>query len=149
MDIVDLHDMYEEYREEYDALFDETLPEMEFDGKKLIECLKNQIPLMVRWEVMSKKLNYLFDEAELLSDELYAKAFSSAFTSEKYREISTTEAKEKAKADKHFQNARRLLNQIRHVRDEAKGILETVQSRKYIVNGMVSSITAGVENTIL
>lgn len=148
MDYFELKDEFEAQTLKYDALFDSTLDDMEFDSRMLKEALKCQMSLMVQWEVMTKKFNYLYDECEVLVDEEYGNALKLAMK-DKYREITISEAKEYAKANATYKTVRRLMNKIRHSRDESRGLLESVHSRKYIMNNMVQSIVASVENHIL
>lgn len=148
MDYFELEELFEKAVMEYDETFNETLPEMELNNIPLKKALQNQVTLMLKWEIISKRLNYLFDEAEVLEESVYAHALKSAMH-DKYRDVSYSEGKEYAKTDNAYQNIRRLKNKIRNYRDEARGILETVHSRKYILNNMTQSIVAGVENNIL
>lgn len=138
---------YDKTVKEYDKLFDETLPEIELKGK-VIEQLTHQVTLMIQWEVMTKRLNKLHDDCIILAEDEYGRALQTAMR-DKYREVSISEAKEYAKMDDGYKNSRKLLNKIRHVRDEARGILEVIHSRKYILNNVVQSITADAENYIL
>lgn len=138
---------YDKTVKEYDELFDETLPEIELKGK-VIEQLTHQVTLMIQWEVMTKRLNKLHDDCIILAEDEYGRALQTAMR-DKYREVSISEAKEYAKMDDGYKNSRKLLNKIRHVRDEARGILEVIHSRKYILNNVVQSITADAENYIL
>jgi hypothetical protein len=148
MDIIEISDQYDKASVLYDSLFEESLPIIELDGDLLKNALKNQMTLMIRWEVMTKKFDYLFNEVEVIVDEEYALAFSDAFK-DKYREISTTEAREKAKTGTSYKTAKRLQNKIRSHRDECRGLLEVVNSRKYTLNNMTNALVAGVHNTIL
>lgn len=148
MDYFEIKEAYEKQCTSYDVLFDSTLTEMEFDGRQLKEALKSQMALMVQWEVMTKRFNYLFDECELLVEKEYADALKKEMT-DRYREVSISEAKEYAKGSATYQHARRLLNEIRNSRDESRGLLESVHSRKYIMNNMVQAIVANSENHIL
>lgn len=149
MDVIELNDQFDEASKIYDELTEESLPMIELDGVTLKEALKTQMPLMIRWEIMSKKFDHLFNEAELIVDEAYGDAIGNAYKIEKYREISTTEAKERAKGDPAYKTAKRLMNKIRHSRDECRGILEVIVSRKFLLNNLTNSITAGVDRTIL
>lgn len=149
MDVISLGDAFEEESKVYDELAETSLSLIELDGVTLKEALKTQMPLMVKWEIMTKKFDHLFNEAEILVDEAYGYALGNAYKAEKYREISTTEAKERAKADPTYKTAKRLMNKIRHSRDECRGIMGVVDSRKYILNNMTNAITAGMDRTIL
>lgn len=148
MTYFDLVDEYEKNVEVYDELFNATLPLMEMDNHVLKEALKVQIELMVQWEIMTKKFNYLYDECEIISDDEYGQALKAAM-GDRYREVSISEAKEYAKTNSAYKNARRLMNKIRNSRDECRGLLEAVHSRKYIMNNMVQAIVAGVDSQIL
>lgn len=148
MTYFDLVDEYEKNVEAYDELFNATLPLMEMDNHVLKEALKVQIELMVQWEIMTKKFNYLYDECEIIADDEYGQALKAAM-GDRYREVSISEAKEYAKTNNAYKNARRLMNKIRNSRDECRGLLEAVHSRKYIMNNMVQAIVAGVDSQIL
>lgn len=146
--IAEISGLIEEYGAEYDALFEETLSEIELDGQVLQTALKKQVTLLVKWELMSKKMDFAYNQCELLSEEAYAKAFKEAMF-DRHRDVQTTQAKEIARSDKDYIDARKLLNVLRNMRDECRGILETVNSRKYILNNIVAALTHGVDHTIL
>ena len=148
MDIIDIKDKFDSLVKSYDDLYDDLSKQIDFDNKKVLEVLKNQIPIMIEWEVMSKQFNYLYDQVELVEDKTFASALSVAMNN-KHRSINISEGKETAKADPSVITVRHVKNQIRHMRDECKGILEVVHSRKYTLNNIVNALVANVENTIL
>lgn len=148
MDYFEIEELLNSAIEQYDALFNETVDAMSLDKIPLADALKEQVPLMIRWEIMSKKFNYIYDEAELLEDSEYANALKKAIT-DKYRDVSYNEAKEYAKGDKAYINVRKLRNKIRSYRDECKGLLESVHSRKYILNNMTQAMVASVDRNII
>lgn len=148
MDYFELLEAFEAQVVKYDELFNTNLDDMALDNRILKEALKSQMSLMVQWEVMTKRFNYLFDECEVLVEEEYANALKAAMN-DKYKEIMISEAKEYAKSNPTYKTVRRLQNKIRHSRDESRGLLEAIHSRKYIMNNMVQSIVANVENHIL
>lgn len=148
MDILDIKKEFNSHQRKYEELFDKLLPEITMDGNLLSHLLKNQTPLMVEWEVMTKKLNYLFDECERILDVAYAEAIKVAMH-DKYRDVSISEAREYAKCDAAYKVARQTMNEIRHIRDECRGILESVISQKYVLNNLTNALVAGVDKTIL
>lgn len=149
MDIIDIKKDLNKLTSDYDSLFDETLGFVSLESKTLKEALKDQVELMIKWEIFAKSTDKLFNNAEVVIEETYADAIDKSFKSEKYKEMTLSEAKERAKLDPAYKTARRILNDVRSLRDETRGILEVVTSRKYILNNMSNAIVAGVENTIL
>lgn len=149
MDIFDLQERFDKLDLQYGVLFEETLDEIAIENKVLKNALKSQMTLQIEWESMAKLWALLYDDSETLSDEEYAHAYTAVFNGEKYREISTTEAKERAKANPAYKNLKLLQNKIRHKRDECRGILDAVHSRKYILNNMTQSLISNVDNVIL
>lgn len=132
----------------YEQTYNDTIDTVSLDGVILKEALKNQIDLQLSWEVIVKRINKTYEMCELEVENCYAAAVSSEIRNA-YKSVSITEAKEFAKADVEYQEARRLLIDIREVRDEAKGILSTVESRKYILNNITNSVVASVETHII
>ncbi len=145
---MDIEKELESLEEAFNKLFDEAIDMLELNGRTLKEALVTQLPMQIQIEVIVRRLYYLYDETELEVDAAYAKALQSEMK-DSYRDVSISEAKEYAKADQTYKDFRRLLNRVRKVRDEAKGTLEVINSRKYTCNNLTNSIVAGVESTIL
>lgn len=148
MDVIDIQNRLATLEAEFNTLFNDTLPLFDLSGNTLKACLINQLPMQVEWEMMVRKLSYLFDECEMEMETAYSASFKNEM-SNVYVKVSTTEAKEFAKADPTYQSYRKALNKVRQVRDEARGCLETVMSRKYTCNSLTNAIVAGVDSTIL
>lgn len=149
MDIIDINKRLTDLETEYDALLEETLPLMQLDDKMLKDALKEQVILLLQWEMFVSKAKLLYDDSDVVSDETYSAAIQNVYKSEKYRELSVSEVKDRAKADKAYVTCRKIQNQIRALRDESKGILETVVSRKYLLNNMAEAVIASAQNTML
>lgn len=139
---------YEELLEIYEASYKAAEPLIILDGVILKEALKNQIELQLDWELIVKRFNKVYDLCELEAESAFATAISKELR-DGYKNTSITEAKEFAKADKTYQTAKRLLIEIRETRDEARGILDTIQSRKYILNNITNSVVSSVETHII
>lgn len=132
----------------YEQTYNDTIDSVSLDGVLLKEALKNQIDLQLAWEVIVKRINKTYELCELETESAYAAAVSAELKNA-YKTVTITEAKEFAKADSDYQDAKRLLIDIREVRDEAKGILSAIESRKYILNNITNSVVASVENHII
>lgn len=132
----------------YEKTYEETVDMVSLDGSVLNEALKNQVTLQLSWEMIVKKLNKVYDSCELAVDSCYAAAVSAELRNA-YKSVSITEAKEFARANIDYQDAKKLLIDVREVRDEAKGILNTIESRKYILNNITNSVIASVDKHIV
>lgn len=132
----------------YEKTYEETVDMVSLDGSVLKEALKNQVTLQLSWEMIVKKLNKVYDSCELAVDSSYAAAVSAELRNA-YKSVSITEAKEFARANVDYQEAKKLLIDVREVRDEAKGILNTIESRKYILNNITNSVIASVDKHIV
>lgn len=148
MDIIDISDKFDKLKEDYEELFKDTEDLVEINHKKIKTALKDQIVIELNWELMAKKLSNLYDLCEVEVDSSYSDAIKNAM-SDRYKEVTFTEAKVYAKADPSYKSAVRLMHDIRHIRDECKGILESVKSRKFILNNLSNLIVAGSENHII
>lgn len=148
MDISQIQTRFNDLSSKYDALFDETADLMELNETVIKTAIKDQISLEMQWELMAKKFNHLYDQCELEVDSSYSDAVRDAM-SDKYKEVTFTEAKVYAKANPAYRTSVSLLNDVRHIRDECKGLVETVKSRKYLLNNLTNLIVASSENHIL
>lgn len=148
MTLDDIKQQLAEVEESFEELFEESIDLVSLQDKTLKEALKTQLPLQLQLEVIVRRLFFLYDQAEIEMDESYSIAIAQQMKNS-YRDITFTQAREYAKADPDYKSARQLLAKIRKTRDEAKGCLEVVNSRKYTLNNLTNSIIAGVENTIL
>jgi hypothetical protein len=132
----------------YEQTYNDTIDSVSLDGVILKEALKNQIDLQLAWEVLVKRINKTFELCELEVESTYAAAVSAELKNA-YKTVNITEAKEYAKANPDYQDARKLLIDIREVRDEAKGILSAIESRKYILNNITNAVVASAESHII
>jgi len=139
---------YETFVDEFDRVYKETLPLVAIDGVLLKEALTNQVTLQLKWELLTKRINRIFDAAELEAETAYSEAISKELR-DSYKSVSISEAREYAKSDEAYKSFRRLMIEIRQVRDESRGILETINSRKYILNNITNAVVASVTNHII
>ena len=148
MDIVEISTRFDSLKSDYESLFEETADMIELDTKQIKDALKNQLLLEVNWELMSKKLSHLYDQCETEVESAYSDAVKDAM-SDRYKEVTFTEAKVYAKANPTYKASVSLMHDIRHIRDECKGLESVVRSRKYILNNLTNLVVAGSENHIL
>tara|TARA_B100000700_G_C15049568_1_gene859591 strand:- start:2140 stop:2586 length:447 start_codon:yes stop_codon:yes gene_type:complete len=148
MKIEDITKDFDDYVKEHDEALEEAEEQIDFEGKRLKTVLTNQLKLQMRWEILTKRITKIYDICEYVMDLSYNSSLSKELK-DSYRQNTITEAKEFAKADETYKKARRLLIEIREVKDEAKGVLEVVNSRKYLLNNITNAMVASVEDTIL
>ena len=146
--IQQIEKMFDDTKQIHEDTFKETEKNIDLNGMVLKEALKNQVDLQFQWEVITKKLSKLYDICELEAETAYAEAIS-AELKDRFKSYSISEAREFAKANKTYIQFKRLLIEIKEVRDEARGVLSTVESRKYILNNITNGLVASVDKTIL
>lgn len=148
MKISDIEAALEDYLKLYDATVNDTLPLVEIEGVTLKNALTTQITLQLRWESLAKKISKIYDVCEFMVESAYADAVSKELK-DSYRNTSISEAREFAKADATYKDAKRVMIEAKVIRDETKGILDTIQSRKYILNNITNCVVASSENHVI
>lgn len=144
----ELERRFNNLKKQCDDLYDETIEAIALDGKPIKTALKEQLRLQVEWEILCAKVGKVKNLSEENKEDVYAKAIS-VYINHSHRTYSITEAKELAKSDPNFRNARIFHVDVLELYDEVRGLLETVHSRKYILNNFSNLIVATSENTIL
>lgn len=139
---------FDTIKEKYQQLFDELIDQIEIDNKLVKNALKEQIPLQLQWELLHKEIANLYNLVETKVEESYNEAVADEL-SDGYRKMTYSEAKSYAFADQDYKEAKALLIEVQRIRDEIKGILETIHSRKYILNNLSNLIVAGSQDQIL
>lgn len=139
---------FDTIREKYQDLFEELLDQIEIDNKLVKNALKEQITLQLQWELLHKEIANLYNLVETRVEEAYNEAVTNEM-SNGYKKVTYSEAKSYAFADQSYKEAKALLIEVQRTRDEVKGILETIHSRKYILNNLSNLIVAGSQDQIL
>lgn len=132
----------------FDEEYEKAESAIDLNSMKLKEALISQLPLQLKWEAITKKANWLFDLVEYEVDNAYANAMSKELK-DSYRSTTITEAREFAKIDKTYIKWRKVLAEIRYLRDECRGVLEVITSRKYVLNNISNTVIGGVENHLI
>lgn len=148
MTLNDVENSLDALSKEFDELFEEIIPLVSLEDKTLKEALKSQLPMQLQLESISKKANYLYDNAEVSLEDAYGNAVRHEM-SDGYRSVTIAEAKTYAYANKEYKHAKRITIKAKRLRDEIKGCLSVVETRKYTCHSLTNAIVAGADNTIL
>lgn len=148
MDLSAIEKKIEAMESRYESIYEDVINKISLDGRIITTALKEQAELQVTWELFTKNVSNLCDLIEHKCEVAYSEAIQRE-VKDSYRSTTITEAKEFAKADSDYKNLKVLLYRTRLVRDESKGILETINSRKYILNNLSNLVVAGMDNHIL
>lgn len=132
----------------YDSMMETVEKDITLDNIKLSDALKNQLTLQMRWDSLYKKVSYIYDMAQFLVEQSYSDAVGTELKGS-HRISTITEAKEFAKSNSDYKKCKRFMIIVQGVRDEVKVVVETINSRKYILNNLTNSIVASVDDTIL
>jgi hypothetical protein len=137
----ELDKQLESYLEDYQDL-------MLLEHVKLKDALKNQVELQLVFETVYSKARKLQSFIEEEVENAYAEAIKNE-TNKNYRDVSISEARESAKTDTIYRKYRRLNIEATGLVHDSKAALETVTTRRYVMNNMTNAITSATENTIL
>ena len=148
MDLSAIEKKIEAMESRYESIYEDVINKISLDGRIITTALKEQAELQVTWELFTKNVSNLCDLIEHKCEVAYSEAVQRE-VKDSYRSTTITEAKEFAKADSDYKNLKVLLYRTRLVRDESRGILETINSRKYILNNLSNLVVAGMDNHIL
>lgn len=135
-------------REEFDQLYEKALDEIAIDGKRIGDAMKEQIVLCMLWETFLRKIEHFCSVLEYHATEAYSAAVSKELQ-DGYKKTSISEAKEFARADKTYKYYSAVLLEAQRIKGEAKAVVETITSRKFILHNMSNLIIADQENHIL
>jgi hypothetical protein len=138
----------EDLNETFESYFTEFEQEMLIESVKLKDALTSQVKLQLVFETFCSKAKKLQSFIEEEMDNAFSEALIK-ITSDNYKDIKISEARETAKADIAYRKYRRLNIEATGLVNDAKAALETVTTRRYVMNSMTNSIVASVENTIL
>ena len=147
--------LYQDYKKQVEDLneklneyYDEYLEDMTIDNVRLKDALKSQVTLQLVFESFYAKTKRLQGLIEEEMENAYSVAITEQ-TSNNYRDVSISEAKEAAKGNRMYRLYRRLNIEAKALVSDANATLETVTTRRYVMNNMSNAIIASVENTIL
>lgn len=135
-----------ELHTEFDDKFDEG--DIEIDGKILINSLKEQINIQLKWEKFSAKVQYELDKQKSLAESAYTKAYTKAI-SDKHKIVSSTDAKNIASSDDDYIDHKKLENKFRRIRNETNSVCQTIESRKYILKDISATVINQCESYII
>jgi hypothetical protein len=121
---------------------------MALENRMIGECLADNITFQLKWEKLHNQAQELCYEAEMRMDEFYSEAFTNLLRNED-REWSTTEAKIMAGCDNKYLKFKKLLNKAKKIRNATASMLETCNSRKFILKDLSALVINGGEKYIL
>lgn len=148
MTLNDIENTFSSLEKQFDELFDEIIDNVSLDDKTLKEALTTQLPMQLQLESLAKKAAYLYDNMEVALDDAYGQAIKEEM-SDGYRSVTIAEAKAYAASNTNYKHAKRMMSKVRKLRDEIKGSLSVIDSRKYTLHSLTNAIVAGVDRTIL
>ena len=148
MDFLDIKNLYEELKQivEKETTKDESIVPIE--NCMISEALRNQVALQIKWERIYSKINWINKEAELQYETYFSESYYNVMTNSD-RKWSTTDAKLVASRDESYIRAKRLYNEIESLKREVSGILNVLESRKYILKDYSNQIINGSDRYIL
>jgi hypothetical protein len=148
MKIQDIQTKFAALQARFDQLYEDTVDDISVSDKVLKEALSTQVDLQLQWGMFGKNLSHLHDICEMEVEAAYATAVGREMK-DGYKSVNISEAKEYAKADADYKAAKRLLIDIRQLRDNTREINEAIISRKYVLNNITGAVIASAENHMI
>jgi len=139
---------YEKLDSRFDEFLEEYTEQISIENKKLKVALVEQVNLQTIFGSMVSKVKSLKDSVEYYVDETHSEAMNAELRNS-YRSVTVTEAKSVANSNKMYRKFSNLLVRVSGLMYDVDSSLETVTTRKYILNNMSNAIIASVENTII
>jgi len=143
-----IEDSLDELNEYMQSEMDDIEKNVSIDSKMLDECLKEQLPLQLKWERIVAELSIVYSEAKQIADNSYSEAFKKSGENS-YGDIPTTDKKYSAACSKKYQKYKGIENKASGLKKRAESVLKTVESRKYILKDLCAAVINGVEKNII
>jgi hypothetical protein len=134
-----IEEKLQSYKVEVEELSKNIETDIVFDDKKLEASLVNQIDLQFKWNRMYAKVYSLRKNASIESEAAFARAYTNA-VSDAYKSVSSTDAKHYAMCDDDYISSKQLETKITRLKKEVEGIVDVLESRKYILKDLTASI---------
>jgi len=134
--------------DQYNATLDETIELVSIEDIKIKDALKNQLPLELSWNALLSKGKHIKDRAEYEMETAYSESIEKELK-DSYRSTSISEAREFAKCNQAYKTARILFLDASALYDDIKAAMETVTSRRYVLNNLTNLVVASSENHLL
>ena len=144
----DLEQLLKLLESEYKKLSTNVEAEIMLSNKQLDSALTEQIKIQIRWERLSAKVASGYSLSKDNAEYEFAKAYTNAI-SDAYKDLSSTDAKFIAGCDVNYADAKKLENNYYRLRKEVEAVVDTIESRKYVLKDLTSSIINEVSKTIL
>ena len=131
-----------------EARSEKIKPDIFLDNKTILDALNEQPKLEFEWRRMAANAKSLVQECEIERSEAFSLAVQNVLHNSHYK-LGSTELKIHAESEANYIAARRL--EIKMIRscDIAKSVVDTIDSRKYVLNNLSRLIVAGAEGHIL
>ena len=136
------------YKKEYIQLYDRLEDEVLLQNKRLDNTLISQLNIQLDWVKLSAKISWLFKNAELETEEYFAIAYTDVM-SNSAKILSATEARQYANCDNTYIKSKQFENDVYKLKKEVDGVVDIIETRKYIVKDLTAAIINDVSKTIL
>jgi hypothetical protein len=133
---------------EYDSLLEGTMDDVGLDAVRIKDALKGQLTLELVWNSILAKTKTLKEELEYQVEVAYSASIEKELKNS-YRSTSISEAREFAKCNETYREYRKHLLNATGLYEDCKSAVETVTSRRYILNNLTNLVVSGSENHLL
>lgn len=143
-----INDRLKKYQTTYDKHISTVEDDVELQGKKLEKAMVGHIETQLKWNRLYSKVYALHQEAKTESESKFGRAYTDA-VSDAYKSVSSTDAKHKAMCDDNYIKAKQLETRVVRLEKEIEGVIDVLESRKYILKDLAATIIKECDGRIL
>lgn len=143
-----IYDRLKKYQAEFDKYEAKLEDEVELQGKVLETALVDQISMQLKWNRLYAKVYALRQEAKMEAEAEFGRAFTSS-TGNAYKSVSSTEAKHHAMCDDAYILAKQRETKVIRLEKEVEGVVDVIESRKYVLKDITSTVIKDCNGKIL
>jgi len=143
-----IYDRLKKLQDQFD-IYEETLEdEVDLQGKILEKALASQTEMQLRWNRLYARVYALRQEAKMEADAAFGRAFTAA-TGDAYKSVSSTEAKHHAMCDDTYIRTKQREIKVVRLEKEVEGVVDVIESRKYILKDISATVIKECNGKIL
>ena len=143
-----IYDRLKKYQTEFDNYESTLVDDVELDGKVLEKALVNQISIQLKWNRLYARVYALRQEAKMEAEAAFGRAFT-VVTGNAYKSVSSTEAKHHATCDDEYIKAKQRETKVIRLEKEIEGVVDVIESRKYVLKDITSTVIKDCNGKIL
>lgn len=122
--------------------------QIDVQNQRLGVVSKNQLKLQLEWYDILRTAQFILSEIDDELDRQFSLAFIELMEDHS-KQLSTTEGKIYANSTREVVETKKLKNRAVEVKDRIDGVVEAINTRKYIIKNLTDMLTHGHEDYLI